>query len=124
MQEIRVATTLLQATHRGTPPEDLRRSRQVSWLAGQYGCLAFPMPQGISDAIDSRSPLTVAGAAPASNIAFRATSSPNSLLASASHAGEPKNHDNPKVGYVPPFVNGSTVGTQYYGMGPKTEPQI
>jgi hypothetical protein len=76
--------TLLQATHRGTPPEDLQRSRQVSWLAGHCGCLAFPIPLGISDTFDSRSPLTVAGAASVLDIAFQAAPSPNSLLASTS----------------------------------------
>jgi hypothetical protein len=30
--------------HRGTPPEDVLKSRQVSWLAGRRCCLAFPTP--------------------------------------------------------------------------------
>jgi hypothetical protein len=32
-----------QATHRDTPPEDVHASRQVSWLTGRCGCLAFPV---------------------------------------------------------------------------------
>jgi hypothetical protein len=41
-------------------------SRQVSWLAGQCCCPAFPKPIVVSvTLLDSGSPLTVAGAAPA-----------------------------------------------------------
>jgi hypothetical protein len=51
----------------GTPrPRTCMLSRQVSWLAGQCCCPAFPKPIMVSVALlDSGSPLTVAGAAPA-----------------------------------------------------------
>jgi hypothetical protein len=63
-------------------------SRQVSWLAGQCCCPAFPKPRKVSvTLLDSGSPLTVAGAAPA--LAFSAA--PASLLASEKRF--PKNHD-------------------------------
>jgi len=41
-------------------------SRQISWLAGQCCCPVFPKPfQASVTTVDSGSPLTVAGAAPA-----------------------------------------------------------
>ena len=62
----------------GTPrPRDVHRSRQVSWLTDQRLCLAFPARTPVT--IGGRdSPLTVAGAAPASATG----ASPDSLLAS------------------------------------------
>src|SRR3546814_222749 len=76
-----------QATHRGTPPEDVMVSRQVSWLAGRRP----PLPPSRSLKAQWRmsnggSPLTVAGAAPASP-----SGSPDSLLAPApGWPGEPR----------------------------------
>jgi len=53
-------------------------SRQVSWLAGQCCCPAFPKPIAVSvTLLDSGSPLTVAGAAPA--LASRRTGFPLSF---------------------------------------------
>src|SRR5882757_8394999 len=51
----------------GTPrPRTCMLSRQVSWLTGQRCCPAFPKPLRASvTLLDSGSPLTVAGAAPA-----------------------------------------------------------
>jgi len=50
MQDTQMAPGhLSQAANRDTPPEDVHRSRQVSWLAGQRRCLAFPAPCGASD---------------------------------------------------------------------------
>src|ERR1043166_9200121 len=51
----------------GTPrPRTCMLSRQVSWLAGPCCCPAFPKPIVVSvTLLDSGSPLTVAGAAPA-----------------------------------------------------------
>lgn len=56
------------AIRRGTPPEDVMGSRQVSWLAGLSVRLAFPNPKVQWLGIDFGSPLTVAGAAPALSI--------------------------------------------------------
>ena len=51
----------------GRPPAGGRSvSRQVSWLTGQCGCPAFPGQTPVA-LMDRRSPLTVAGAAPASH---------------------------------------------------------
>jgi hypothetical protein len=50
----------------GTPrPRDVHRSRQVSWLTDQRLCLAFPARTPVT-VVGRNSPLTVAGAAPAS----------------------------------------------------------
>lgn len=53
-----------RSNHRDTPPVDVVSSWQVSWLTGRHCC---PSSQGrrLSDILDSGSPLTVAGAAPA-----------------------------------------------------------
>ncbi len=65
--------------HRGTPPEDVSRSRQVYWLAVPRRFPAFPAPQRRQWPMPERSsPLTVAGAAPASaaRAAYRVPYSP------------------------------------------------
>ena len=61
-----------------TPRRGTYVSRQVSWLAGQCGNPAFPGRTPVA-LMDCRSPLTVAGAAPAS--------SPASLLAPSRGSG-------------------------------------
>src|SRR3546814_454884 len=48
-----------------TPRRRTYLTRQVSWLADRRGGLAFPAPCGPVTLFDRRSPLTVAGAAPA-----------------------------------------------------------
>ncbi len=63
---------------RDTPPGIfVKVPWQVSWLAGRRNCLVFPAHKKAPvTCIDSRSPLTVAGAAPDS-----ACTSPDSLFA-------------------------------------------
>src|SRR5271163_2624237 len=88
---IRMANAIpSQATHRDTPPEDVQRvaagllARGSLRLSGLPG--AFPAPVTLSD---RRSPLTVAGAAPASSLCGDA---PDSLLA-ADPLADRQNHD-------------------------------
>jgi len=77
--------TRQQASHRGTPPEDVSAITAGLLARGSWRlCRAFPM-QRISGQYGSRSPLTVAGAAPA--LPYGA---PGSLLAPRTQYLEPR----------------------------------
>jgi len=61
-----VATALGKRPARNPRRKDVIAPRQVSWLAGHSAGLAFPAGLALPvTRIDRRSPLTVAGAAPA-----------------------------------------------------------
>src|SRR5262245_49867791 len=57
-----------QAPHRGTPPVDVRSVTAGLLARGSRRLSAFPGAFCASGTIDSHSPLTVAGAAPASSL--------------------------------------------------------
>ncbi len=90
---------IFASDHRGTPPEDVLMSRQVSWLAGRHLCLAFPTQNASVTLLRQR--LAAYSCGGSSGVAVKRTGFP----LSSGRIKNPKNHDGGICGQLPTKVN-------------------